>query len=104
MFLDELDEDPVGGSRMDERDLPAVGSGPRLRVDELECFRLEAGHLLADVLRLESEVVQRVVRGFNRFRVVHPYCRQCIGDKSVLNTLAKQLGSIVYFKWMKKLK
>ncbi|MBI5025657.1 MAG: radical SAM protein, partial [Nitrospirae bacterium] len=28
---------------------------------------------------LSKEVVQRVVKGFKRFRVVHPYCKQCLG-------------------------
>jgi hypothetical protein len=50
---------------------------------------------------LGSEVVQRVVKGFNRFRVVHPYCKQCLGDKSFLNSVVKQIGSIAYFKWVK---
>lgn len=50
---------------------------------------------------LSKEVVQKVVRGFRRFRVLHPYCKQCLGDKNMLNSLVKQVGSIVYFKWLK---
>lgn len=50
---------------------------------------------------LKSEGVQRVVRGFNKFKIVHPYCKQCLGDKSFLNSVVKQIGSIVYFKWVK---
>jgi sulfatase maturation enzyme AslB (radical SAM superfamily) len=50
---------------------------------------------------LTGEVVQEVVRGFKKFRVVHPYCRQCLGDRNVLNALVKQIGSIVYFKWIR---
>lgn len=45
--------------------------------------------------------VQKVVRGFQRFRVLHPYCKQCIGDKSIVNTIVKQMGSIVYFKMLR---
>ncbi|MBI5026566.1 MAG: hypothetical protein HZC12_07555, partial [Nitrospirae bacterium] len=53
---------------------------------------------------LSKEVVQRVVKGFKRFRVVHPYCKQCLGDRNILNAVVKQIGSIAYFKWMKKIK
>ncbi|MBI5409535.1 MAG: radical SAM protein [Nitrospirae bacterium] len=51
---------------------------------------------------LGKEVVQKVVKGFQQFRVVHPYCRQCLGDRSLLNTIVKQIGSIVYFKWIRR--
>lgn len=51
---------------------------------------------------LSSEPVQAVVKGFKKFRVVHPYCKQCLGDKSILNSIVKQIGSIVYFKWLAK--
>lgn len=50
---------------------------------------------------LNKEVVQKVAKGFERFRVLHPHCRQCLGDKNVLNSMVKQIGSIVYFKWIK---
>jgi len=50
---------------------------------------------------LGQEEVQKVVRGFNRYRVLHPYCKQCLGDRNVLNALVKQIGSIVYFKWIR---
>ena len=32
-----------------------------------------------------SSEVQRAVQGFNRFRVLHPYCKQCLGDRNILN-------------------
>jgi hypothetical protein len=51
---------------------------------------------------LKKEVVQAVVRGFRRFRVVHPHCRQCLGDRNILNSVVKQVGSIVYFKWIRR--
>jgi hypothetical protein len=51
---------------------------------------------------LGKGVVQEVVKGFNRFRVVHPYCKQCLGDRNLLNALVKQTGSIAYFKWWRK--
>jgi len=51
---------------------------------------------------LNKEVVQEVVRGFRRFKILHPHCKQCLGDKNMLNSLVKQIGSIVYFRWIKK--
>ncbi len=51
---------------------------------------------------LNTKVVQDVVKGFNRFRVIHPHCKQCLGDRNFLNTLVKQIGSIIYFKWMRR--
>lgn len=51
---------------------------------------------------LNDSVVQKVVNGFKRFRVLHPYCKQCLGDRSILNAIVKQLGSIAYFKWIKR--
>jgi MoaA/NifB/PqqE/SkfB family radical SAM enzyme len=51
---------------------------------------------------LNKEVVQKVVSEFRKFRVFHPHCRRCLGDKNILNALVKQIGSIVYFKWVKK--
>lgn len=52
---------------------------------------------------LSHEMVQDIVRGFNRFKVIHPYCRQCLGDRSILNAFVKQIGSIVYFKWFRNM-
>jgi sulfatase maturation enzyme AslB (radical SAM superfamily) len=51
---------------------------------------------------LSKEAIQDVVKGFQSFRVVHPYCKQCLGDKNILNAIVKQIGSIAYFRWMKK--
>ncbi len=53
---------------------------------------------------LESEGIRRTVHGFNRFRVLHPHCRQCLGDRNILNAVVKQIGSICYFKFLRKLK
>jgi hypothetical protein len=51
---------------------------------------------------LSSKEVQNTVAGFNGFRVVHKYCKQCIGDRNLLNTMVRQMGSIFYFKLMKR--
>lgn len=52
---------------------------------------------------LKSEAVQRAAESFRRFRIVHPYCQRCIGDKTLLNTIVRQIGSILYFKLYKKM-
>ncbi len=52
---------------------------------------------------LASSEVQRVVQGFNRFRVLHPYCKQCLGDRNILNAAVKQIGSICYFKFFRNI-
>ncbi|MEW6419697.1 MAG: radical SAM/SPASM domain-containing protein [Nitrospirota bacterium] len=51
---------------------------------------------------LNKEAIQKVVKGFQSFRVVHPYCKQCLGDKNILNAIVKQIGSLVYFRWWNK--
>lgn len=50
---------------------------------------------------LASEKVQQAVKGFNRFRIQHPYCQQCLGDRNILNAAVKQIGSICYFKFLR---
>ena len=47
--------------------------------------------------------VREIARGFRRYRVVHPHCRQCLGDAHPLHSLLRQLGSIAYFKGYRKL-
>ena len=51
---------------------------------------------------LGSDAVRKVVGGFDRYRVTHPYCKQCLGDRTLLNAGVKQVGSIVYFKLLRK--
>ncbi len=47
---------------------------------------------------LSLPAVQEIAGGFRRYRVVHPHCRRCLGDRHVASALARQVGSIVYFK------
>ncbi len=47
--------------------------------------------------------VQRIAQGFRHFRVVHPYCRVCLGERGVLDSAFRQVGSIFYFKLYRKL-
>src|SRR3972149_1540474 len=57
-ILDEFDERPVRGARMEEGDGPPVGPGPRRAVHELEPLPLEPRELGPDVLHAEREVVE----------------------------------------------
>jgi hypothetical protein len=56
---------------------------------------------LRDYLSLPA--VQAVARGFRGYRVVHPYCRRCLGDRHPAGALCRQVGSIIYFKLYRRL-
>lgn len=56
---------------------------------------------LRDYLSLPA--VQEIADSFRRYRVVHPHCRQCLGDRHPVSSLLRQAGSIVYFKLYRKL-
>jgi hypothetical protein len=47
---------------------------------------------------LALPAVQEIAGAFRRFRVVHPHCRRCLGDRHPATAIFRQLGSIVYFK------
>jgi len=47
--------------------------------------------------------VQEIVRGFQRYRVVHPHCRECLGGRRLDISLFRQVGSIIYFKIYRRL-
>lgn len=51
---------------------------------------------LRDYLALPA--VQAIAAGFRGYRVTHPHCRRCLGDRHVASALARQVGSILYFK------
>ena len=48
--------------------------------------------------------VQGVAGGFQRYRVVHPHCRQCLGDRHPVSAFLRQAGSILYFRVYRRLK
>jgi len=55
----------------------------------------------------QKKEVQAVIKGFERLRIMHPYCQKCLGDVSLKKSFFRQLGSVVYFKfyrhwWEKK--
>ncbi|HBD08530.1 MAG TPA: hypothetical protein DCZ69_09730 [Syntrophobacteraceae bacterium] len=52
---------------------------------------------------LRTDVVQEAAAGFRRLRILHPHCRRCMGDSSLLKSVGKQVGSIFYFKLFKKI-
>ena len=52
---------------------------------------------------LGSPHVQQVVKGFNKFKIVHPYCQECLGDRNYLKAFVRQVGSILYFKGIRKI-
>jgi hypothetical protein len=52
---------------------------------------------------LELPAVQEIARCFRRYRVVHPHCRLCLGDRRRAVWLFRQVGSIIYFKIYRKL-
>jgi MoaA/NifB/PqqE/SkfB family radical SAM enzyme len=47
---------------------------------------------------LSSQSAQAIRSGFNRLRVVHPYCQRCIGSTNRLKAVAKGLVSICLFR------
>jgi hypothetical protein len=52
---------------------------------------------------LSLPAVQEIAGAFRRYRVVHPHCQQCLGDRSAASSLVRQLGSIIYFKIYRRL-
>jgi len=50
---------------------------------------------------LSSGVIGEIMEGFDRFRLVHPYCRQCLGSTGIASWLVKPVASIVALKILK---
>ncbi|MEW5743877.1 MAG: radical SAM protein [Nitrospirota bacterium] len=50
---------------------------------------------------LSSAEVGRIVEGFKRFRLVHPYCRRCMGSRSFASWLVKPAASVAGLKLLK---
>ncbi len=63
------------------------------------------GNLMDNTLEecLARPQIQKALKGFNTLRVLHPHCQRCIGDKNLLNTVVRQVGSIIYFKGVRRL-
>ena len=52
---------------------------------------------------LAQPKVREVLDGFSKFLIKHPYCKRCLGDVGIFHSLARQVGSIVYFKFCRPL-
>ena len=53
-------------------------------------------HTLSQLL--ESEKAADIMRGFRHFRVVHPYCRKCLGASNRVKSLSKGIATIFLFR------
>jgi hypothetical protein len=51
---------------------------------------------------LASPEVQAIAAAFRRFRVRHPHCATCLGERGAFDSALRQFGSIVYFKVYRK--
>lgn len=51
---------------------------------------------------LAKKRAQDAIHGFDKLRVVDPYCQKCLGDVSFQRSVARQIGSIVYFKFYRR--
>jgi MoaA/NifB/PqqE/SkfB family radical SAM enzyme len=50
---------------------------------------------------LSSEKVKKIVKGFERFLLVHPHCRQCLGSAGALSWAIKPILSVLGLKVLK---
>jgi MoaA/NifB/PqqE/SkfB family radical SAM enzyme len=50
---------------------------------------------------LSSDRLGSIIEGFNRFRLVHPYCKKCLGSRSFSSWLVKPIGSILGLKLLR---
>lgn len=50
---------------------------------------------------LSSDELGRIIEGFRKYRVIHPYCKKCLGSKSVASWLLKPMVSIMALKILK---
>ncbi|MFC1884079.1 radical SAM/SPASM domain-containing protein [Thermodesulfobacteriota bacterium] len=47
---------------------------------------------------LNSERARSIAEGFSNYRVIHPYCRKCLGSSNRLMSVIKGISSIFLFK------
>lgn len=50
---------------------------------------------------LSSDELGRIIEGFRKYRVIHPYCKKCLGSKSVASWLLKPVVSVMALKILK---
>jgi MoaA/NifB/PqqE/SkfB family radical SAM enzyme len=61
------------------------------------------GNLHQSSLReiLSSAQLGKIINGFKKFRIVHPYCRRCLGSRTRTLWLLKPIASILALKLLK---
>ena len=50
---------------------------------------------------MNSQPVIDAVKGFNKLKVVHPYCQKCLGGSTWFKSVVNRVGSIVIWKYLK---
>jgi len=50
---------------------------------------------------LSSDELGRIIDGFKQFRLVHPFCKRCLGSKSLSSWLVKPVASVIGLKVLK---
>ncbi len=50
---------------------------------------------------LSGKELERIVKGFRRGRLLHPYCRQCLGSSSRVGSWIKPVASVLGLKILK---
>ncbi len=56
-------------------------------------------HSLKEIL--SSEELREIIDGFKRYKVVHPYCKYCLGSKSILSWMTKPILAVTALKALK---
>lgn len=50
---------------------------------------------------LSSDRLGEIIEGFKKFRLVHPYCKKCLGSSSAVFWLLKPVASVIALKTLK---
>lgn len=50
---------------------------------------------------LSSEDLGEIIRGFRRFKLLHPHCRRCLGSTGLLSWWLKPVASVLALKSLK---
>jgi len=50
---------------------------------------------------LNSDKLDKIMQGFERYKVVHPYCKHCLGSKTRLSWLTKPITTVLALKTLK---
>ena len=50
---------------------------------------------------LSSDQLGEIMKGFKRFQLVHPHCKQCLGSRSFTSWLVKPIASVIGLKMLR---